>query len=315
MIHIYRRTARASLLAAALSLAACADAPDPQRISGRISQSSFHAQPLGVRAVQDGAVVAHTRLGADGSFALDVPEGRAYRLEVVTAGGVLPFVVRDAARGTRTLAFDVCAPGQAVDLGMGAYWEGTGVPDGGGGSSGGGSSDPGMPCDHPDDPNCGCGDPEPWPCEDPNDPSCTDPPPPPCEDPMDPNCDPCLENPEWCQDPCLENPEWCQDPCDNGQMDPEYCWPPPPPCDENVPDGMDGCWWDDPVCPMDDPNCWPQPEPPYCEDTPDSGPSDSDPNNDGQWMDPYDPGTCWDEPDDGCMVETPPPSFGCQETF
>jgi hypothetical protein len=74
--------------------------------------------------------------------------------------------------------------------------------------------------------------------------------------------------------------------------------------------GGEDCWWDDPMCPMEDPNCWPEPEPPYCgDDTP--VPPDQDPN--GDYMDPWDPGMCGgDEPDSGCLVDDPPPTFGCE---
>src|SRR5262245_23824041 len=97
-----------TLLAAALAATGCADPPPGQSLSGRIATDDFPATVLGVRAVEDGVVVAHAPIDSQGRFTLRVPEGGHYRLEVVTRAGIHQFIVPDHAGGTRVLAFDAC---------------------------------------------------------------------------------------------------------------------------------------------------------------------------------------------------------------
>ena len=274
-------------LAAALAIAGCADPPPTQHITGRISLDDFPAPALGVRAVQDGVVVAQATVGEDGRFQLDVPEGSGTRLEVVTRKGIHQFIIGHGGQA-RVLAFESCCGD--FDLGDVDFWEqGDELPDNDC------DTDPPV-CDDMNDPRCtcdpdtgiGCEDP-PQPCDPATDPDCS-----PCQDPMDPNCqDPCLQDPSLCDpcqgdpncDPCLVDPAFC-DPC---LLYPEWCWPDP--CLDH-PDSMDncGCWPDDPMCPDDDPNCWPDPvEPPPCDDN-------TDPDNQ----------SCWEEPPQGALPEDVP---------
>lgn len=332
---------RAVLLAAAVSLAACAQpAEETQSITGTLSVSTFATPPVGVRAIRGGAVVAEGTVARDGRFHIDVPQGAKYRLEVVTAGGVHPFV-----RGGRTIHFDVCQPEAGYEVGVVRYWRDDddnhtdpGTP--GGGTSGGGDDcDDPWPCD-PTDPNCGdpwpCGpdgncppppcdpaDPgcdDPWPC-DPMDPNCGDPcqadgtcPPPPCPDPTDPNCGdpwPCDPSDPNCEDPCLIDPTFCDppDPCYPGDPNCGDPWP----CDAADPDCDDPCLLDPTFCDpciLDPMMCDPcnydptgncWPEPPVCDETMDP--------EDCWWEDPgcdlQDP-TCWPDPIEPCDDGTDP---------
>jgi hypothetical protein len=149
------------------------------------------------------------------------------------------------------------------------------------------------PCDPATDPMCGCN--ADGTCCGPDDPNC--PPPPPCMDPSDPNCQP---------PPCDPTTDpMCK--CDaNGNCGPG-CYPdgtcPPPPCmDPSDPgcappceDPMDPTTCKDPCandpttcgCSMDDPNCWPQPQP-CCDAN----------------------GTC--DPSMGMQPDKAPADFGCE---
>jgi hypothetical protein len=321
---------RYALLAAALA-AGCAD-QGGQTLTGRINRDDFPAQALGVRAVEDGSIVAQAGLDADGRFELTVPRGR-YRLEVVTRAGIHQFIVPNG-DATKVLAFDSC--GNDFDFGDVDFWEeGDPIPecgDGNGGDDGDGT-DPGE-CEDPMDPNCwggcdpatgvDCGDPPPCPDDDPycngggTDPGCMD--------PSDPNCgggsggcDPATD--ENCCDPATGVN--CCDP-ENG-MD---C--PPPPCEDPMSPDCDPCLADPSLCEdpcaqdpslcdpcMGDPECDPclaNPEwcwPGGCE--PDgTDPSDGEENgmdSSGCW--PDDP-TCSDDDPDCWPDPVEPP--GCENS-
>ena len=259
------------LAAALLSLAACAGDAEVQRISGKITLSSFRAPVEGVRAMQGTTVIATGRVAADGSFSLAVPAGADYRLEVVTREAPYDLLVSGKNGTPRVAAFDVCAGEDPFDMGGIDYWD---EEDGGA-----------LPCP-PDVPPEECGEP-------------TEP----CDPAVDPDCpsDPCAEDPEAClppecppDDPGCLPPEPCDpstdpdcppDPC---LENPELCWPP------ECPEGTDPetCWPDDPGCPYDDPACWPEPlPPPECDD-----PSNPD---------------CGADSGDGAVPENPLPDFGC----
>jgi hypothetical protein len=143
---------------------------------------------------------------------------------------------------------------------------------------------PPPPCTDPMDPTCcdangTCG----GGCTDPNDPNCM---PPPCTDPMDPNCKP----------PCMDPMDPTCNGCDaNGNCPPPVCMDPNDPgCAPPCTDPMDPTSCKDPCvtdpatcgCMMDDPNCWPQPE-------------------------PCDPGTGMCDPNGTMEPDNVPGDFGC----
>lgn len=281
-------------LLALCALAACAAEPSTQVLTGHVAASRG---ALAVRAVADGEVVAATPVRSDGSFTIQLPEGKRYRLEVLTNAGVKNVVA--TADGTlRDVAFTVCDAQDPYDVGE--------------------MGDPttGM-CNDPNDPNCKPPDGEP-PCGDP---------PPECQ-PGDPNC----ERPPGCEagDPNCEPPKCdpmtdpnCGDPC-YPQADGTCCpvgdpnCEPPPVCDPMT----------DPTCKCDEyGNCWPDrcqdPSDPNCGGCMDP----SDPNCGGGCTDPNDPscgggcqadGTCppCEDPmdpnscDDPCVRD--PGSCGCK---
>jgi hypothetical protein len=247
-------TVRTMGLAALCAVAACTTDPANQVITGRVDPAKG---PLAIRAIADDDVVAAAPVRTDGSFTLALPAGNRYRLEVLTRSGRKNLVTRSGGV-VRDLTFAVCQPVDPFDCGD------VGDPPPG-------CMDPScMPpsCDPMLDPDCKClpdgtccsaMDPNcaPPPCMDPScggcqpgDPSCCDPmtdpdcqgtcsdpmdptcgscPPPPCSDPMDPGCVPPCDNPmdpTTCKDPCLDDPMACGCP-----MDDPSCWPAPQPCD------------------------------------------------------------------------------------
>src|SRR5678815_45934 len=145
-----------ALLAAALA-AGCADPPPSQTLSGRVATDDFPARVLGVRAVEEGVVVAQGPVDANGRFSLNVPKGGHYRLEVVTRAGIHQFITPDHG-SPRVMAFDAC--GDSYDFGDVGFWEeGDPLPDcngGDDGSGGGDGTDPGQ-CTDPMDPDCNGG--------------------------------------------------------------------------------------------------------------------------------------------------------------
>jgi hypothetical protein len=282
----FRRPARAVLWLAAALAAACSSDRSSQTIEGQVARSNFESEVLGVRAVHGSQAIAWSTVDEAGRFQIEVPVGEDYRLEVVTAGGVHGFVVRDRGEA-RNLTFDVCGATEAFDVGHVHGWGQSG--EGGEHPGGGGCDDPCMDPDGNCEPPCGPDDPGCEPPCDPNDPDgmC---PPPPCEDPTDPNC--CPDG--MCTPPCDPDtgegccgpdgscpPPPCDDPTDPNCCPDGMC--PPPPCDQ--PDGSGCCEGG-----YDDPMCWPEPGPPPCED----GPMNDE---------------CWA---DGVVPENPLPDFGCE---
>lgn len=331
-------TARRFLVLALLTAAGCAadDAGKTQVITGRVASTDA----VGVRAVSGSETITAASIRADGSFTLQLPAGKQYRLEVLTKSGVQDLVAQKAG-AWGAVTFKVCTPTDPYDMG------GVGEP----GTSGDGN--PGQPdemCPDPGAPNCGWPDPEPCtnadgspcdpptptdPCEGTNDPNCN----PMCPDPAapncgwpepDPGCDPatgmdCPEPPPPCDgsDPSCPVDPMCPDP-----SDPNCGWPPP---DPGCSDPSDPAC--NPMCPEPDaPNCgWPEPPPP-CEDAMDPTSCEPDPcandpmscgcttGSDGStncWPTPggepgcKDDGTC--TPDDGWEPDHPPGDFGCED--
>lgn len=128
-------------------------------------------------------------------------------------------------------------------------------------------------CDPNTDPSCTCdaaGNCQPPPpCDPSTDPNCVPPPPPPgCDPTTDPNCkcDPngdCYPPPPDCDPSTGVNcPPACPDPDADGNC--------PPPCtDPNDPSTCKDPCMIDPMscgCADGDPNCWPGPQPPPCDD-------------------------------------------------
>jgi len=149
--------------------AGCANPASTQVISGRIAASD---SATAVRALDGDTVVTAAQVRSDGSFALALPRGSRYRLEVLTAGGVKHLALANGGQFDE-LTFKVCRPAAPWDVGMIAHPQvgnvGGGcapatdpyckcLPDGtctsptGGGDGGGG----GVPCDPATDPLCKC---------------------------------------------------------------------------------------------------------------------------------------------------------------
>jgi hypothetical protein len=225
---------------------------------------------VAVRAVSGDAVITAGRVHSDGSFTLSLPAGKAYRLEVLTASGVLPIV----ASSTSDLAFRVCQPTDPWDMG-GISASGGGMGGGNGGPGGMGSGGGGPDCNG--DPDCG----QPPSCDPMTDPNCMQPPPP-CDPATDPNC---MQPPPPQCDPMTDPNCWQPPPPCDPATDPNCMQPPPPPCD-----------------PATDPNCM-QPPPPQCDPMTDptcQPPPCADPNDPNSCQDPCmtDPLQC------GCMDST-----------
>jgi len=209
-----------TLLAA--SLGACLTEDNTQTITGRVERTGFDGMALGARVIQGEVVILTTPLDAEGHFAVTVPAGTGYRLEIVTSTGAHPFV-QQAGSQLIEHTFDVCDPGDPYDLGD--VYQGDEIPD-----EWNEPTDPTwcpdgtMPnedgsCEGGGDPGCGEPPPPDWcpsdvPMEECWDPCLWDPMA--CEDPCalyPETCDPCAKDPSRCEDPCLDNPEWCMDEC------------------------------------------------------------------------------------------------------
>ncbi len=267
-----------------------------QVLTGRVTTSGA----LAVRAVAADSTVTAAQVRSDGSFTLALPANRRYRLEVLTTSGVRHVLSRHGGN-LGALSFQVCEPADPWDIG------GVGDPpcldpmDPSCNPPPCQAGDPSCspPCSDPTDPNCGgmCTDPSdpnckpPWPCQ-PGDPSCGTV----CTDPTDPNC---LPTPPFCMDP---TDPYCK--CDAaGECPPPTCDPndamcppePPPPCaDPTDPTTCKDPCFADPAscgCGMEDPNCWPPPQPPDCDAA----------------------GTMCDPGDGGMTPDHPPGDFGCKE--
>ena len=193
------RSLRAASWLAALTLAgACAGGPDAgssQTLDGQVALDNFQSAVLGVRAIDARGAITTAPVGTDGRFELELAPAPGYRLEVVTAAGTHGFVARSQGQA-KELSFDVCAAGDAFDVGHVHGW------------AQGGQDQPGQPpsCGDPcmDDPSqCpvpGCDPTDPSCCAPGPDGSCQPPPPPPCDDPSDPSC--CAPGPDGsCQPP------------------------------------------------------------------------------------------------------------------
>ena len=271
------RTARVLGLGALATcgLLACADGPETQVITGRISSSDATA----VRAIDGDGVITAAAVARDGSFELALPASANYRLDVLTSSGVKRLYANGSA-GLHELTFQICRAGKPWDVG---------AVKPSGGEETACTPDPMDPkcapptpsCSDPKDPKCAPPTP---PCSDPKDPKCA--PPPPCSDPKDPTC-----APPSCPDP--KNPT-CASPTPPSCSDPKdpKCAPPVPSCkDPNDVACKDLCA-SDPLtcgCPSDEPACWSRMEPARCDAS----------------------GTCTD---DGALVsERPPAELGCQE--
>ncbi len=84
-------------------------------ITGRIDRGSFGGPVTAVRAIRGDALVAEAPVGQDGGFALPVPVGVAYAIEIVYRGGSASLVFPRKA-GSLDRRFDVTGAGR-FDLG------------------------------------------------------------------------------------------------------------------------------------------------------------------------------------------------------
>jgi len=327
------------VVGAAVAEFGCTDNTKTQVVTGRVATQGA----IAVRAVSGDTVVTAARVRTDGSFTLQLPAGRHYRLEVLTTTGV-HHVVGISGGVFVDMSFKVCEPSAPFDLG--GFANACDPNDPMCVKCEPGDSNCGAPCDPMTDPTCACdpsdptcvkcdpSDPNcmPPPC-DPSDPNCM-PPPPPCDPMVDPTCG-CDPNDPMCGK--------CSDPSDPNCVPPPPCDPSdpscmPPPCDPSDP-MCQPCDPTDPDCKMclpGDPNCsgcdpmvdasCPTPPPP-CEDPMDpttcKDPCMVDPALCG--CDPSTEMTCWPSPEpctsDGTMC-TPdgnfmpaniPIDFGCKE--
>lgn len=289
----------------------CTEGSSSQVLTGRVDTTGVVA----IRAVSGSDVVTAAQVASDGTFRIALPAGARYRLEVLTSDGVKQVLKHDDG-SWKDMTFKVCVPTDPFDIGgIGKSTD----PGCGGGGTGGTCDDPTdpnckpTPCDDPMDPNCqppppppscgGANEPPCPECMDPSDPNCK---PPPCTDPMDPNCQPPAcggtnEPPCPCMDPSDPN---CKPPPCNDPMDPHcggMCDPGDPNCGTGpiCEDPMDPSTCKDPCmidpmqcgCTMNEPNCWPPPEPPTCMPG----------------------GTC--DPNDAMAPTKVPGDFGCAGVF
>jgi hypothetical protein len=323
------RSLASGLLAALVATAiGCTQGTPNQVLTGKVTTSDAVA----VRAISGTDIITAGRVHSDGSFKLELPAGKQYRLEVLTSGGVARPILEHEGAAAKNLAFQVCHASTPYDMG------GVGGGMGSGSGSGGMCPPPTPPCDSTMDPNC------PTPCDATMDPNCP-PPPPPC-DPTDPmccdpttmtNCPPPPPPPPQCNpntdpmcpcdpmtDPnCVPTPPPPPPPCmgPNCQCDPSTNTMCVPPCDPTQ----------DPTCATPPPPCMDPMNPNTCQDPCMNDPSTcgcgavmgSGSGSSSGGMPGGMGGTCWPPPDPQCdsMGNCPcdavfpqhaPTDFGCQ---
>ncbi|AKU94876.1 hypothetical protein AKJ09_01540 [Labilithrix luteola] len=117
--------------AALLALAACSSSEPSSNVGtstvqGKLTVASFPTAPTAVDAIDEAGNRAHSPVGTDGAFALQLAKGHSYRLVVVSAKEV-PFVFP---RSTRLdTSFRVSTGGGVVSLGSVRHWDS--LPSGG----------------------------------------------------------------------------------------------------------------------------------------------------------------------------------------
>ncbi len=97
-------------------MAGCSGSSKPQPISGTVAQSTFGQPVTQVQAVRAGKAAIVAPVAADGSFTLQLPAGKQYRLEFLSAGQTRLVFPRKV--GALDWRFDVLGGGKTFDLGM-----------------------------------------------------------------------------------------------------------------------------------------------------------------------------------------------------
>jgi hypothetical protein len=92
----------------------------PQVVSGKAALSTFPQGVDTVRAVRSGQVIATAPVASDGSFAIQIPAGTGYRIELA-AGASRAGLVFPRKAGTVDKTFNVRSSGAPFDLGAVRY--------------------------------------------------------------------------------------------------------------------------------------------------------------------------------------------------
>ena len=108
------------ILAVPAALAACSKDSGIQPVSGKVALASFGDPVTSVRAQRPGAAAIVAPVGSDGSFRVDLPRGKNYRLEFVTASGA-PRLIFPRRAGAVEWWFDVRGGGPRFDMGTVRY--------------------------------------------------------------------------------------------------------------------------------------------------------------------------------------------------
>lgn len=101
-----------------LGLAACTSTSSttPQTITGTVDQTTFASPVDRVRVLQGTTEVASASVGADGAFAIAIPAGTGYRIELTNASLVFP-----RATGTIDTSFAIVNGTRPFSLGTVRY--------------------------------------------------------------------------------------------------------------------------------------------------------------------------------------------------
>lgn len=136
------RTTLSMMTFATLAVTGCSTSDQTQTISGRIAPGSFPEAVTSVRAIgNSGAITAQVQ--SDGSFALALPAGDRYRIELVSSSRVAELVY--ARGGSVGASFFVASSVAPFDLGKVVYAKDADSGAGGGGDTGtGGGGDTGT---------------------------------------------------------------------------------------------------------------------------------------------------------------------------
>ena len=119
MMRLTRNLAVVGLMVV-LGSACSSQAPAPQILTGKVAVAGFPATVNAVRVTQAGTALVEAPLAADGSFAVTIPAGKAYRMEFVHAAGQAGLVAPRQS-GVIGATFDVRGGRAPFDLGMVRY--------------------------------------------------------------------------------------------------------------------------------------------------------------------------------------------------
>jgi hypothetical protein len=135
------RLTMSTMVFATLAVTGCASDPG-QTISGRVKAGSFPEPITHVRAIGNTSTV-QAPVAADGSFAITLPAGERYRIEMVSAVRRSDLLFPRPTTGTLDTSFYIASSGAAFDLGGVQYVKdpatSTTIFDTGGGGSEDGS--------------------------------------------------------------------------------------------------------------------------------------------------------------------------------